>query len=61
MEHVISSMGNLRVPISLGDSEMATFETLLGGLAILAVALESHGTALVLGGLAAWFLMQGGA
>jgi hypothetical protein len=32
---------------------MATLETLLCGVAILAVALRSHGTTLVLGGLAA--------
>jgi hypothetical protein len=32
---------------------MATLETLLCGLPVLAVALESHGSALVLGGLAA--------
>jgi hypothetical protein len=38
---------------------MATLETFLCGLAILAVALESHGTALVLGGLAAWMLTHG--
>jgi hypothetical protein len=37
-----------------------TFETLLRGLAILAVAVETHGTALVLGGLAAWILTHGG-
>jgi hypothetical protein len=39
-----------------GDSDIATLETLLCGLAILAVALESHGTALVFGGLAAWIV-----
>ena len=39
---------------------MTTFETLLCGLAVLAVALESHGTALVLGGLAAWVLAHAG-
>jgi hypothetical protein len=36
-----------------------TFETLLCGLPVLAVSLESHGTALVLGGLAAWLLTHG--
>ena len=40
---------------------MATLETFLSGLAILAVALESHGTTLVVGGLAAWVLTHGGA
>jgi hypothetical protein len=43
-----------------GDNEMTTLETLLCGPAVLAVALESHGTALVFGGLVARMLTHAG-
>jgi hypothetical protein len=35
---------------------MATTGALLGGLAVIAVALEATGPAIVLGGIAAWMI-----